>query len=54
MSEKGKRPSGPVDGKRKPNAGEKKRGYNEPPLPKSVPSKKPQINQQKEWPSKAR
>jgi hypothetical protein len=54
MSEKGKHPSTPVDGKRKQDPGKKKRGYNDPPLPKSVPSRKPQTNQQKEWPSKAR
>jgi len=34
--------------------GKKRRGYDSPPLPRSVPSGKPDVNQQEERPKKGR
>jgi hypothetical protein len=50
MSEERKRPDRPKSGRKKPGAGERKRRYSEPPLPKSAPSRKTGINQHKEEP----
>ena len=50
MSGEQKRQDGPKPGRRKPGAGERKRRYGKPPLPKAAPSREVGINQHEERP----